>query len=167
MRTKLFLIFAGGIVLLVVAFKLPLVNQPKKQYLVGKSGTIEKVPVASESGSVVKPIIESLSTDNIVGGNEFAKWGVLDYYPGGYHVAYPDGFTISYTPSQFVAVSPAGGKVTLAISGQNFKVETDLSGASEGQRQIIEAAGRLISGSFRFLSGSGYDMNAAKARFGK
>lgn len=167
MNTKLLLIFATGIILVIAAFKLPLINQPKKQYLIGKSGTIEKVPVASEAGNVVKPIIESLSTDNIVAGNEFAKWGVLDYYPGGYHVIYPDGFTISYTPSQFVAVSPAGGKVTVTINGKNFKVETDLSGAPENQRPIIEAAGRLISGSFRFLSGSGYDLNVAKDRFSK
>lgn len=156
--------------------KIPLFSETKKQYEIRKGGEIEKVAaspdaIGSESGEIRKTVLEKLAKDSekdssdVVSGNEFAKVGVLDYHPGGYHVIYPDGFEISYSPSRFEARSPAGGRVVVTISGGSFETETDLSGASSEQKPVIEAASRLIASSFRFLADSEYDSKSAVERF--
>lgn len=159
------------ILLLLIVTKYPFIKEPRKQYVVKSGGEVEKVPASSEAGEVSKTIIESVVEDSkmnnrdLVVGNEFAKIGVLDYFPGGYHVAYPEGFVISYTPNLFEAKSPAGGGVTVTITGGQFSVQKDFSGSSSDQQSVIEAAAKLISNSFRFLDGSGYNLQEAKDRF--
>ena len=165
---SLLLLLAVGLFALI---KLPLLSAPKKQYLVEKTGKIEKVsaPDKTTKESIADAVnLERKNKDtDIVAGDEFAKWAVLDYYPGGYHVVYPDGFKTSYTPDTFQANSPGGGSVTVKITGGSFIVTTNTSGLTDEQKRITEAADRLISSSFRFLSGAGYDFQAAKDRFGK
>lgn len=151
--------------------KFPLLSEPKKQYAVKSNGEVKKVPASTEAGEIKKTVLEAVvkdsqkSTEDVVSANEFAKVGVLDYYPGGYHVVYPDGFNIDYSPSLFEARSPAGGRVAVTIASGGFKVETDLSNTPADQQPIIEAAARLISNSFSFLSDQGYDSKSAKERF--
>lgn len=166
------LVLAG----LVLITKAPLFPEQKKQYVVKKNGAVEKIPASVEalgsgSSEVKKTVIDQLTKDptkdtsDVVSGNEFARIGILDYYPGGYHVSYPDGFQISYSPTLFEAQSPVGGKVIVTIINKSHKVEMDLTGASADQKPIIEAASRLISSSFRFITEPGYDAQAAKERF--
>ncbi len=155
---------------IIIISKLPLISSPRKQYLITSTGQINKV-AASESGTVEQTVVEAVkgasSSSEVVVGDEFVKWAVLDYYPDGYHVVYPDGFETSYTPERFEAAAPGGGKVVVSINGKNFTVSVDSSGVGTDQAKMLEAAANLVRSSFRFIGDSGYDPAETASRFGK
>lgn len=135
-------------------YRLPFLQVTPKQYVVS-GNAVAKQPVPSltvqkSAAEIVAGAADTKDAD-VLPGDEFAQWAVLDYQPGGYRVIYPYGFAVSYTPARFEASAPGGGKVIVTVENSTFSVSIEENGNAK-QALVLQAAKRLIQDSFEFTT---------------
>jgi len=144
-RRYLFVI-VGLVIVGVILWKLPIISSPRKQYQYGitSDGLTNTTLNASASGAFEKEIIY---------GDEFSQWAVLENFKDGYRLIYPYGFNITYDSNKIEVVPPSGGgSVTVSITGKLFNLVINSAEVNEKQLNLLQAAERLIKESFEFVS---------------
>ncbi|KKT59843.1 MAG: hypothetical protein UW52_C0032G0003 [Candidatus Gottesmanbacteria bacterium GW2011_GWA1_44_24b] len=159
-RRYLFVI-VGLVIVGVILWKLPIISSPRKQYQYGitSDGLTNTTLNASASGAFEKQtLIEHVTSQireekEIIYGDEFSQWAVLENFKDGYRLIYPYGFNITYDSNKIEVVPPSGGgSVTVSITGKLFNLVINSAEVNEKQLNLLQAAERLIKESFEFVS---------------